>query len=145
MAISLALDTRAGRLYVFNADRRMSVVDTGSGRLLSTRRLPVALMSAQVDGRSGQIFAFVMPHGPVKLRTGRWQWATHTLVMLNPRTGALRAIASVTGFDAITVDENDNRVFIPDITRRAVIVLDGASGRRMRPPAYHVAGFHSIT
>jgi len=130
-SLSLALDTRAGRLYVFNADRRMSVVDTGSGRVLSTRRLPVSLMSAQADGRSGRIFAFVfvMPHGPVKLHTGLWQAPARTLVMLDPRTGALRTIASITGFDEITVDEDDNRVFIPDIALRTVTVLDGASGR----------------
>jgi len=143
-SLSLALDERASRLYVFNTNGRMSSVDTRSGRVLSTRRLPVALMSAQADGRSGRIFAFVVPHGPVKLHTGRWQWPTHTLVMLDPRTGTLRAIASVTGFGGITIDEDDNRVFIPDITRRAVTVFDGANGRILRTVALGLQPFQVV-
>ena len=144
-ALSLALDSQAGRLYVFNADRRMSVVDTGSGRILSTRRLPVVLTDAQVDGQSGRIFAFVMSSGPTtRLGAGRWQAPVRTLDMLDPRTGAIHTLASVTGFSDIAVDENDNRVFIPDIARRAVIVLDGASGRILRTVALGLQPFQIV-
>jgi len=137
-SLSLALDGRAGRLYVFNTDRQMSVVDTRSGRRLSTRFLPVSLVDAQVDERTGRIFAFSERQVSYKSRYGSgWMPRTSALVMLDPRTGTIRTITPVTapffgGPSSIAIAEDSNRVFVLDSVRRAVDVLDGTSGRLVR-------------
>jgi len=126
-SLSLALDERAGRLYVFNTNGQMSSVDTKSGRLLVTRRLPAALWGAQVDERTGRVFAFAVR----QTHSSRgWQRPLVTLVMLDPRTGTTRRIMSTYGMP--TFDEATNRIFILDGARRAVSIRDGMSGRLVR-------------
>lgn len=126
-SLSLALDERAGRLYVFNTNGQMSSVDTKSGRLLGARRLPAALWGAQVDERTGRVFAFAVR----QTHSSRgWQRPLVTLVMLDPRTGTTQRIMSTYGEPAF--DEAANRLFILDGARRVVSIRDGTSGRLVR-------------
>ncbi len=132
-SLSLALDERAGRLYVFNTNGQMSSVDTKSGHLLVTRRLPAALSGAWVDERTGRVFAFAVQQtsGTTHSLRGR-QGRPVALVMLNPRTGATQRIMSASGQDALAFDETTNQLFILDGARHAVSVLDGNSAWRVR-------------
>jgi len=134
-SLSLALDSRAGRLYVFDTTGQMSVADSKSGRILSTRRLPVGLTGARADERTGQVFAIAAQRPLHGVPFYAWQRRPSTLVMVNPRTGTIRRIAATTGAGDITIDANDNRVFVLDQMRRAVAVFDAASGRPVRAVA----------
>jgi DNA-binding beta-propeller fold protein YncE len=140
-SLSLTLDARAGHLYVFNTNGQMSVVDSASGRLLSTRRLPVALAGARVDERTGRVFAVTAPPGAVAVGSS-WhrQPPQSALVMLDPATGVIRTIAPATalfwgGPAATAIAGDSDRVFVLDGTRRAVDVRDGADGRLVRAVA----------
>ncbi len=128
-----ALDDRAGRLYVFNTNGQMSVVDTKSGRLLVTRRLPVALSGAWVNERTGGVFAFAVPQTSGSIHSSRGlRQRPSTLVMLNPRSGAIQRIMSTSGQNTLAFDETTNRLFILDGARHTVSIRDGTSGRLVR-------------
>jgi len=136
LSLSLALDGRAGRLYVFNTTGQMSVADVRSGRILSTRRLPVGLMGARADERTGEVFAIATQPPPRGTPFYAWQRRPSALVMLDPRAATIRRIAAISGPGAITVDADDNRVFVFDLTRHAIDVFDATSGRPVRSVAF---------
>ncbi len=127
-SLSLALDERASRLYVFNTNGQMSVVDTKSGRLLVTRRLPVALWGAWADERTGGVFAFAVQQTSGSIHSSRVRRPS-TLVMLDPRSGVTQRIMSAPSVGTLTFDGTTNRLFILDGARRTVSIRDGTSGR----------------
>lgn len=145
-SLSLALDGAAGRLYVFSPDRRMSVLDTASGRLLLARRLRVPLAGETIDAHTGRVFAFDASRNPSVTGFSGRQYPRPlpgTLVMLDARSGAiLRKIPAGTtasGSDAIALDEGANRVFVANRLRRTITVLDAANGTLMHTIAFDSA------
>lgn len=140
-----ALDARAGRLYVFNTNREVSVIDTASGRLLSTRRLPVALANPVVDARTGHIFALTMPRQQARSTTTTRPLPSSTLVMLDPRSGAMHplitSIATVWPgtppgtLNDIALDDATGHVVIVNTLHHTVDVIDATSGRLLQTTA----------
>lgn len=142
-----ALDERAGRLYVFNTDREMSVVDTASGRILDTRRLPIALINPMIDEQTGRIFAFTVPpqQSTVAPANGTRPPAS-TLIMFDPRSGVIRQLVSIAmmwppippnAANNVAVDETANHVIVVDNRTRSVTLFDAASGRRVHTTLMH--------
>lgn len=129
---TMALDDTAGRLYTFDAARRMSVLDTVSGRVLFTRRLSVVLMGARIDGRAGRIVADAIPWPFIPRPLPR----RGTVVVLDAHSGAiLRRLPGGSPYDdlgSIGIDPGTNRVFAANWLGRSVDMLDGASGRLLR-------------
>ncbi len=141
-SLSLAADPRSDRVYVFDAKRRMVVLDGASGRVLYTRPLHVAVGGATGDGRSGRVFAFIpTPRLPVYAFIGRPapRPALGTVVALDARSGAVLHImpgGSATGdANGIALDEGTNRVFVVNPVSDTVGVLDGSTGALVRSVA----------
>lgn len=146
-SLSMTLDARAGRLYVFDNRGRMSVLDSASGRLLYARRLGIPVAGARVDERTGRIFAFDASRNPAMkdrmiraiAQDQRVPLHPGTVLMLDARSGAiLRRISAGTtrsGAGEIAVDQSANHVLIANVLSDTVSVLDGANGAVLRTMA----------
>lgn len=145
-ALSLALDQRTGHLYVFTGDRRMRVLDMGSGRLLTTRRLPLALTDPVVDERSQRVFALAWAPGAA-VAAAHGGGPPATAVLLDPGRGIIKRLRPVGAFwpylsfnnsHVLGLDAASGHVFLLDLNRSgrdAVDVLDATGGRLVRSVA----------
>jgi len=90
--LSLALDARLGRLDIFDARGRITVVDTVSGRVVRSRRLRTAIAGAIMDGRTGRIFGLDASKDPwvVGGRLTRYGYrVASSVVMIDAVTGTV--------------------------------------------------------
>ncbi len=135
----MAVDEQTGRAFVIDrSNDSMSMVDTGSGRILQTVAVGMFPQAVAVDGQTGRVF--------IAVYSGRG--SGHVRV-LDARTGQTRRTVPVNGDPIdVVVDARAGRVFVLDTPTEggrnpgSVSVLDATSGRvlstvqvRMRPRA----------
>jgi len=144
--LSLALDARPGRLDIFDARGRITVVDTASGRVVRSRRLRTAIAGAIMDGRTGRIFGLDASKDPwvVGGRLTRYGYrVASSVVMIDAVTGTvLRRLPGRVGLGlgwggawGAALDERTSRLFVANRAGNSVGVVDAASGRVLRAVA----------
>ncbi len=140
--LSLALDSRPGRLDIFDAIGRVTVVDTASGRVVWSRRLRTAIMGAVMDDRSGRIVGFDASRNPQL--SGRRVWrgsyaVAGSVVTIDAATGTvLRRVPGGIAWGSdkgLALDEVTGRVFVANWLSNSVGVVDASTGRLLRTVA----------
>jgi len=145
--LSLTLDPRPGRLDIFDARGRITVVDTASGRVMWSRRLGAAITGAIMDGRTGRIFGLDASKDPwvVGGRLTRYGYRFASgAVMIDAATGAvLRRLSGGVGVGwggalgawGAALDERTDRLFVANRAGNSFSVVDAASGQVLRTVA----------
>jgi len=140
--LSLILDPRPGRLDVFDARGRITVVDTAHGRVVWTRRLRTAITEAIMDNRTGRIFGFDASTNP-EVVGGRGTPSGYrrvgSVVTIDAATGTMvRRVAGGIGWGydgEVALDTATRRLFVANGLSNTVGVVDAASGRLVRTVA----------
>jgi DNA-binding beta-propeller fold protein YncE len=133
---SIAINARAARAFVFSTGGSVSVLDTRTGHLVRTQRLPAALYAATIDQRSGRVFALPNPGVPFcrggfpRRGTGP---AARSVAMLDARTGTLLRLVPVPIIPwALVVDDALNHVIVTGGSSSQVSILDATTGHLVR-------------
>jgi DNA-binding beta-propeller fold protein YncE len=108
-ALSMALDSQDGRLFVTAADGTLSMLDARTGHLLRAVKLGPGVLAA--DARTGRIYLAQSPVGALLPFRG-----PQRLVLLDGRTGAVvRDVALDSPSYALAVDAGDRRLVVATV------------------------------
>ncbi len=140
--LSLALDSRPGRLDIFDAIGRVTVVDTANGRVVWSRRLRTAITGAIMDDHTGRIVGFDASRNPQlsgrRVQRGSYAVA-RSVVTIDAATGTvLRRVPAGIGWGGdgrLALDEVTGRVFVANWLSNSVGVVDASTGRLLRTVA----------
>ena len=136
---AIAVDARAGHVFVANGDDTLSMLDARDGRVLHTVTLNSALATLTVDERRGRLFVVSEalgndPNGAV--------------TMLDTHTGAiLRATDVGQGAGAIALNQGAGRAYVANSRDDTMSTLDLASGRVVRTTFVgfdHATGYYPM-
>ena len=133
---SVAINESVGRAFIFSTGGSVAVFDTVTGQLIDTHRLPAALRAAQIDERSGRIFAISNNGAPLCHGIFLEDLATPAskyVVMLDAHTGkALRTISLPIIPTDLGVDAAMNRVIVTGDLDSRVAFIDARTGRLIK-------------
>ncbi len=124
---ALALDAQAGRVFVFENDGGLAVLDA-EGRLVRRRRLPAPVRVVAVDDRSGRIFAASSSGNPFLNSLYQPTRPGHEKIfVLASGDGALvKTIETRDVVTALAIDVSTNRLFASSSQR--ITMYDATTG-----------------
>jgi len=136
---AVALDARAGHVFVANRGNTLSMLDANDGRVLRTVTLNSAPASLAVDTRRGHLLV-----DSLSFSVG----APNSVTTIDTRTGSiLRATDVGQGASAIALDQGAGRAYVANSQDDTMSTLDLASGRTLRtvPVGFdHTTGYDPV-